>query len=80
MNDYTCCSLFFELKKINQILWNIEDKIRIKEKNKEFDSNFIELARQVYYTNDNRNEIKQNINVQYNSTIYEIKDYTNYKV
>ena len=47
-----------ELKKINQKLWIIEDDIRLLEKNKKFDDNFIELARSVYITNDERFEIK----------------------
>ena len=54
--------LFNQLKDINLILWNIEDQIRIKEKNKEFDNTFIELARSVYFKNDKRAEIKKSIN------------------
>ena len=55
-------NLFTQLKEINLKLWNIEDQIRIKEKNKEFDNIFIELARSVYFTNDKRSEIKKRIN------------------
>jgi len=51
--------LFTQLKEINLTLWNIEDQIRIKEKNKEFDNIFIELARSVYFKNDKRAEIKK---------------------
>ena len=62
-----------ELKKINETLWKIEDKIRQKEKNQEFDEEFIELARSVYINNDKRAEIKRKINEQTNSYYKEIK-------
>ncbi len=70
--------LFKQLKDINLILWNIEDQIRIKEKNKEFDNTFIELARSVYFKNDKRAEIKKSINRLSNSEITEEKFYTDY--
>ena len=70
--------LFTQLKEINLKLWNIEDQIRIKEKNKEFDNIFIELARSVYYTNDKRSEIKKRINRLSNSEITEEKSYAEY--
>ena len=70
--------LFNQLKEINLTLWNIEDQIRIKEKNKEFDNIFIELARSVYFTNDKRSEIKKNINRSSNSEITEEKFYADY--
>lgn len=66
------------LKLVNEKLWNIEDNIRIKEYNKEFDAEFIELARSVYVTNDLRFEIKNNINKEYNSDIFEVKSYNKY--
>jgi len=80
MNQYSfeTDKLFFHLKEVNTILWNIEDKIRIKEKEKMFDEEFIELARNVYYTNDKRADIKKQINIKYNSIIHEVKDYVNY--
>ena len=68
-------SVVDELKKINEQLWDIEDKIRIKEKKGEFDSEFIELARSVYKTNDKRSDVKLKINILLNSTIKEIKSY-----
>jgi len=71
--------LFISLKSTNKLLWDIEDKLRIKEKDKQFDNEFIELARQVYYTNDKRSEIKKQINVEFNSVIHEVKDYIDYK-
>lgn len=70
--------LLNELLEINTILWNIEDSIRIKEKNKQFDNEFITLARNVYFTNDKRFEIKNKINNLFNSNIFEVKSYENY--
>ena len=70
--------LYTQLKEINLTLWNIEDQIRIKEKNKEFDNIFIELARSVYFTNDKRSEIKKRINRLSNSEITEEKSYAEY--
>lgn len=69
---------FIRLKKVNQKLWEIEDKIRIKEKRKEFDEEFIELARSVYFENDKRAEIKKQININTNSEIIEEKEYVKY--
>ena len=74
INDY----LFTQLKEINLTLWDIEDQIRIKEKNKEFDNTFIELARSVYFKNDKRAEIKKSINRLSNSEITEEKFYSKY--
>ena len=54
--------LYSNLKNTNTKLWEIEDKIRISEKNKKFDQNFIELARSVYFSNDQRSKIKLQIN------------------
>lgn len=71
-------NMFIELKNINQQLWNIEDAIRIKEMNKEFDEEFITLARNVYITNDKRCICKQNINDFYGSCIQEVKEYVHY--
>jgi len=72
-------TLFSDLKKVNEKLWEIEDKLRIYEKNKLFDAEFIELARSVYYTNDIRAAIKKKINIQLNSIVHEVKDYVNYE-
>ena len=71
-------NLLKELKKINLNLWIIEDKLRICEKNKDFDKNFIELARGVYLNNDKRSKIKLEINKILGSNIREIKQYVNY--
>ena len=70
--------LFDELKKVNLNLWDIEDKLRICEKNKDFGEKFIELARGVYFNNDSRAKIKSEINKLSGSNIKEIKQYSNY--
>lgn len=67
---------FIDLEVINRKLWDIEDNIRIKEKNNQFDIEFIELARNVYKTNDARFKIKSEINNKYNSNILEFKHFT----
>ena len=72
--------LFQSVKNVNIKLWNIEDKLRICEKNKNFDKNFIELARGVYLANDERAELKSKINKILKSNIIEIKQYDNYKI
>ena len=64
-----------QLKKVNETLWKIEDRLREKEKLKEFDEEFIQLARNVYITNDQRAEIKKKINELCNSSYIEIKLY-----
>jgi len=67
-----------ELKKINENLWDIEDKIRLKENTQEFDEEFIALARSVYVTNDVRADIKRNINRKTGSELVEEKSYHDY--
>ena len=70
--------LFKKIKEVNQNLWNIEDKLRICEKNKDFGQNFIKLARDVYLNNDKRSKIKSKINEVSGSNIKEIKQYVDY--
>ena len=70
--------LFGNLRQTNEKLWVIEDKLRIHEKEKNFGKEFIELARSVYMTNDERFKIKSKINTLMNSNIKEIKEYTDY--
>lgn len=70
--------LMKDLKFVNQKLWDIEDRIRDKERSKTFDEDFIELARGVYFTNDDRSRIKRNINEFFGSELFEEKSYTNY--
>ncbi|AKS41470.1 DUF6165 family protein [Wenzhouxiangella marina] len=68
-----------ELKRINEALWEIEDDIRICEKNDDFGPRFIELARAVYVTNDQRAAIKKKINLALGSAIVEEKSYQDYR-
>ena len=68
-------ALVEKIKSVNERLWEIEDNIRIKEAKLEFDEEFINLARLVYKTNDERYSIKAMINNIYNSAIQEIKHY-----
>ena len=70
--------LINNLKEVNKNLWNIEDNIRTKESNQEFDKEFIQLARSVYKENDKRASIKKEINQKYNSELVEEKSYNNY--
>lgn len=63
------------LQKINEELWDIEDAIRIKERNKEFDDEFISIARSVYITNDKRCAIKKQIDIILGSHLTEEKSY-----
>ncbi len=69
---------FFDMVSINQELWKIEDDIRDKERAKEFDNEFIRLARAVYVTNDKRAEVKKVINIKYGSLFVEEKSYQKY--
>ena len=68
-----------QLKDVNQSLWDIEDNIRIKELNKEFDDEFIQIARSVYYENDKRAAVKKEINLFLGSELIEEKSYQDYK-
>ena len=70
--------LHAKLKEINEALWEIEDDIRDKERAKEFDERFIELARAVYVTNDRRSEVKKELNLHLGSEIVEEKSYQDY--
>ena len=72
--------LINNLKEVNNILWEIEDNIRIKESNQNFDKEFIQLARSVYKENDKRASIKKEINQKYNSELIEEKSYNNYLI
>jgi len=63
------------LQEVNENLWDIEDAIRIKERNKEFDDEFIAIARSVYITNDQRCSIKKQIDLLLGSHITEEKSY-----
>ena len=63
---------------INKKLWDIENKIRAKEAKKQFDNDFIKLARSVYIVNDKRSEVKKKINSIFGSSIREVKQYKSY--
>ena len=67
-----------ELLKINQELWDIEDKIRDLERDKDFGENFVATARAVYFTNDKRSEVKRQINELTGSNLVEEKSYQKY--
>ena len=67
-----------QLKKINLQLWNVEDKLRIFEKNKSFKKDFVNYARKVYHMNDKRAFLKNEINIKTNSLISEVKSYEEY--
>ena len=68
-----------ELKSINEALWEIEDDIRDEERNRRFGERFIELARAVYVTNDERGNAKKKINLHLKSSIVEEKSYQDYR-
>ncbi len=68
-----------KLIEVNAALWEIEDKIRIKEAKQEFDREFIELARSVYFKNDERFELKKKVNEISGSFLAEEKEYVKYK-
>ena len=70
--------LYKNLKEANEKLWKIEDEIRLCEKNSDFKDTFIQLARDVYLTNDKRSKIKLEINKISGSNIQEVKQYTQY--
>jgi hypothetical protein len=73
-------SAFIEdIKEINLILWDIEDEIRVKEKQGDFDKEFVSLARSVYKTNDERFLVKNKINEFYGSNVVEVKSYEKYE-
>ena len=78
LEDEKAKLLMVSLTQINKKLWDIEDKIRDKERIKKFDEEFIELARNVYFTNDKRSKIKRDINETFGSTIIEEKSYSKY--
>jgi hypothetical protein len=69
---------FKALKEINLKLWDIEDRIRLKERSREFDDEFVSLARAVYVENDKRFGIKMRINRKTDSKIIEEKEYVDY--
>lgn len=71
-------SLYHQLIEINSSLWDVEDRLRIIETEKKFEGEFISLARKVYFTNDERFRLKNEINLITSSEIREVKDYVKY--
>jgi hypothetical protein len=71
-------ALVADLKRVNEALWEIEDRIRLKEASGAFDGEFVELARSVYRTNDRRAAIKRELNVALGSDLLEEKSYQKY--
>jgi hypothetical protein len=78
LRNSTISSLYAELKSINQKLWVVEDDIRECERRKDFDQEFISLAREVYFTNDERARVKKEINLASGSSLVEEKSYQEY--
>jgi len=78
-NNADILSTYKSLIDVNDKLWDIEDELRVIENTKVFDNKFVELARAVYYTNDERFRLKDIINNLTNSEIKEQKDYKEYK-
>ena len=78
-DDEEIQALTAELKSVNEALWEIEDDIRDEERNNRFGDRFIELARAVYVTNDERANAKKKVNLHLNSDIVEEKSYQDYK-
>jgi hypothetical protein len=70
--------LYHQLCSINEKLWDVEDELRILETRKSFNSDFIELSRKVYFTNDERFRLKNEINLITDSEIREVKEYVKY--
>jgi predicted nucleic acid-binding Zn-ribbon protein len=77
-NNEEISKLYHELVDTNSKLWDIEDKLRVLENEENFESEFIELARSVYYTNDKRFVLKNEINERTSSEIREVKEYVEY--
>ena len=79
LNDSEVSKLYHELVTVNSKLWEIEDEIRILESRDIFNEQFIQLARKVYFTNDERFSLKNKINDLTNSEVREQKEYVEYK-
>ena len=79
LNDSEVSKLYHELVDVNSKLWEIEDELRILESKNIFDETFIQLARKVYFTNDERFSLKNKINDLTNSEVREQKEYVEYK-
>jgi hypothetical protein len=78
LEDEQVSVLYNKVKEVNETLWDLEDDIRMKEKAKTFDEEFIRLAREIYRTNDRRAEAKKEINLLTGSLFVEEKSYEQY--
>jgi hypothetical protein len=78
LNNLEIELIYSKLILVNTNLWDIEDKLRVLEKEKKFDNEFVASARKVYFTNDERFRLKNEINLLTSSEIREIKDYVKY--
>jgi|15BtaG_2_1085339.scaffolds.fasta_scaffold37136_1 hypothetical protein len=78
-NSKALNSAITKLRQINEKIWDIEDKIRDCERRQDFGDKFVQLARSVYLTNDERARIKKEINEFFDSDIREEKSYTDYE-
>lgn len=72
-------NLYNSLINTNSKLWDVEDELRVIEVTKNFNEEFVDLARKVYFTNDERFSLKNKINEITKSEIKEVKDYVKYQ-
>jgi len=79
VNTQQLGDIYWNLSAVNTELWDVEDKLRELEKSRTFNTEFIELARSVYYLNDRRAELKRDINILSGSDLIEEKSYEDYK-
>jgi predicted RNA-binding protein with EMAP domain len=70
--------LIDQLKEVNLELWDVEDELRQRERQKDFSLSFVGMARSVYLLNDKRASLKKKINITYGSKLIEEKSYSVY--
>jgi nicotinic acid phosphoribosyltransferase len=78
LNNEEIIKLYNKLVEVNSNLWEVEDELRILESKSIFDESFVQLARKVYFTNDERFLLKNKINDLTNSEVREQKEYVEY--
>lgn len=71
----TVTAMYAKLKRVNEILWDVEDRLRVMESVGDFGDEFVQQARLVYKTNDQRAALKRHLNLLMNSDIVEVKKY-----
>ena len=79
LNNPEIETLYHQLVETNSKLWDIEDRLRVIETEKRFEGEFVDYARKVYFTNDDRFRLKNLINNISNSEIREVKEYVKYQ-